>query len=46
MAKLVAIVPPRRLGGWRSLKISQARIDAAFSNVVEADVARRLRGER
>jgi prevent-host-death family protein len=46
MAKLVAIAPPRRLGGWRSLKISQARIDAAFSKGVEADVARKLRGGR
>jgi prevent-host-death family protein len=46
MAKLVAIVPPRRLGSWRSLKISQARIDAAFSEVVDAGIARSLRGER
>ena len=40
MAKLVAIVPPRRLGSWRSLKISQARVDAAFSTEVDQAIAR------
>ena len=44
MAKLVALVPPKRLGSWRSLPISQARIDAAFSKVVDADIARTFRG--
>ena len=45
MAKLVPITPARRLGAWRSLRVSQARIDAAFTKEVDADVARALRGE-
>jgi prevent-host-death family protein len=44
MAKLVAVASPRRLGSWRSLRISQARIDAAFSKAVDEKIARSLRG--
>lgn len=46
MAKLVAITPPRRLGSWGSLKVSQARIDEAFSKGVDEGIARTLRGKR
>ena len=45
MAKLVPIAPSRRLGSWRSLRLSQARIDAAFTKEVDEEVARALRGE-
>jgi hypothetical protein len=45
MAKLVPLAPSRRLGSWRSLRVSQARIDAAFTNEVDEEVARALRGE-
>ena len=45
MAKLVPIAPSRRLGSWRSLRVSQARVDAAFTKDVDAEVARALRGE-
>ena len=44
MARLVAIASPRRLGSWKSLRISQARIDAAFSPEVEDEVARVFHG--
>ncbi len=45
MAKLVPIAPSRRLGSWRSLRVSQARIDSAFTKEVDEEVARALRGE-
>lgn len=46
MAKLVAFASPNRLGSWRSLKISQARIDAAFTPEVDDQIARTLHGKR
>jgi len=46
MAKLVPLAPRRRLGSWRSLKLSQGQIDAAFAPEVEDLVARSLRGKR
>ena len=45
MAKLVPIAARRRLGSWRSLKVSQARIDAAFTPAVDDEVARALHGK-
>jgi prevent-host-death family protein len=44
MAKLVPITPGRRLGSWGSLKVSRARIDAAFTKEVDEAVARTLHG--
>jgi prevent-host-death family protein len=44
VAKLVPIGRSRRLGSWRSLRISQARIDAAFTRDVDAAVTRAFRG--
>jgi prevent-host-death family protein len=46
MAKLVPIRPARRLRGWGSVKISRARIDAAFAPALEAEVGRLLLGKR
>jgi prevent-host-death family protein len=46
MAKLVPLAPRRRLGGWRAIELSQAKIDAAFTPEVEERVARSLRGKR
>jgi prevent-host-death family protein len=46
MAKLVPLVPRRRLGGWRAIPLPQSRIDAAFTSEVEERVARSLRGKR
>jgi len=46
MAKLVPLMPRRRLGSRRALKLSQAQIDAAFTPEVEGVVARSLRGKR
>jgi len=46
MAKLVPLTPRRRLGSWRTLKLSQAQIDAAFTPEVDEIVARSLRGKR
>ena len=45
MAQLVAIRPARHLGGWRSLKISATRIDAAFSKEADEEVARLFSGK-
>jgi prevent-host-death family protein len=45
MAKLVPIRPARRLAGWGSLKVSRARIDAAFSSDVDEQVAGMLLGK-
>lgn len=45
MAKLVPITPTRRLGSWRSLKLSQSQIDAAFTPEIDERVARALRGK-
>lgn len=46
MAKLVPLAPRRRLGGWHTLDLGQAEIDAAFTPEVEERVARSLRGKR
>ena len=46
MAKLVPVVPRRRLGSWKVLRVSQARIDAAFTREVDEEVARALHGGR
>jgi prevent-host-death family protein len=40
MAKLVPITRMRRLGSWGSLKVSRARIDAAFTKEVDEAIAR------
>jgi prevent-host-death family protein len=40
MAKLVPLAARRRLGSWRVLRVSQAKIDAAFTPEVEVLVAR------
>lgn len=45
MAKLVPIRPPRRLKGWGSLKVARARIDAAFSQGVDEEIALMLAGK-
>jgi prevent-host-death family protein len=45
MARLVPIRSVRRLGGWGSLKVPRARIDAAFSPEVDEHVARLLLGK-
>jgi len=42
----VPLTPRRRLGSWRTLKLSQAQIDAAFTPEVDEIVARSLRGKR
>jgi prevent-host-death family protein len=44
MAKLVPITRARRLGSWGSLRVSRARIDAAFTKEVDEAVARTLHG--
>jgi len=44
MAKLVPITPARRLGSWRSLRVSQARIDAAFTKEVDEEIVRAILG--
>ena len=46
MAKLVPLAPRRRLGSWRALRVSQAKIDAAFLPEVEELVARSMRSNR
>jgi len=45
MAKLVPITPARRLGSWRSLRVSQARIDAAFTKEVDEEIVRAILGQ-
>ena len=45
MAKLVPITPSRRLRSWRSLRVSQARIDAAFTKEVDEEIVRAILGQ-
>jgi len=45
MAKLVPMTRTHRLGSWGSLKVSQARVDAAFTKEVDEEAARTLYGE-
>ena len=45
MVKLVAIEPARRLGAWGALKITPARIDAAFAKRLDEQVARLFNGK-
>ena len=45
VAKLVPIRPARHLGGWGTLKVPGARIDAAFSAEVDEQVARLFLGK-
>ena len=46
MAKLGPLRAHRRLRRWGALKISQSRIDAAFTRNVDEQVARLFRGRR
>ncbi len=46
VAKLGPIGTPRRLRRWGALKVSQARLDAAFTPGVEEQVARLFRSRR
>jgi prevent-host-death family protein len=45
IAKLVPLASRRRLGSWRTLRVSQAKIDAAFTPEVEELVLGSLRGK-
>lgn len=44
--RLVPIREPRRTGGWGSLKLDAAALDAAFAPEVEAAVAAELLREK
>ena len=46
MARLVAMRDGGRLGRWGALNVSAARIDAAFSRDVDAEIARPFLGRR
>ena len=45
MVKLVPVARRGRLSGWGRLKKCAARVDAAFTPAVDAEVARRLQGK-
>jgi prevent-host-death family protein len=40
VAKLVPVEGPRKLTGWRTLKVDTAKVDAAFSAEVDEEIAR------
>ena len=42
VAKLVPIEQPRKLRGWRKLKIDSAKMDAAFAPELDEEIARSL----
>ena len=46
MARLVPMTDGGRLGRWGALKVSAARIDAAFSREVDTEIARTFAGRR
>lgn len=46
MVRLVPVVRRARLRGWGRLRRFAGRVDAAFAPEIEAQVARRVRGER
>lgn len=44
LVRLVPVVTKSRLGGWGALKKVAARVDAAFTPEVDAEVANSLKG--